>query len=333
MATFLSPKPPDPLDYNVYLGLWTNWSRGPVFGATLTLGRREGTLLISFTAFFITIVASRFWRIMCSILHRKFSVVEHRDALHYQRQAIFRNSSSSGSGLWSLIQISWTWRKIAQNNLSRTFPPIIFSIICLLAFALASGFSSSISTAIGDEVLINGINCGYIDIAKFAQGDKLTSKAPWETSLVSNAANYAQQMYSPDKTGVFGSTAFVRKTLDTSYNPQGSCPFEDLCRSNTSNLVLDSGYISISDHLGVNLPPVENILFRTVLHCAPLNTDDRSEPTQNYGHSNYTGYYYGPAIAGRKNEILTNYTLAVRDTYSQYVSSSSTGIPSGYGIV
>jgi hypothetical protein len=39
--------------YVVYLGKWTNWSRGPVFGATLTLSREDANLLIAFVAFFV----------------------------------------------------------------------------------------------------------------------------------------------------------------------------------------------------------------------------------------------------------------------------------------
>lgn len=48
--------------YPVYLGTWTNWSRGRVMGATLTTTRQYGNLFIAFTAFFVGFVASRFWK-------------------------------------------------------------------------------------------------------------------------------------------------------------------------------------------------------------------------------------------------------------------------------
>jgi hypothetical protein len=41
------------VEYPVYLGVWTNWSRGPVFGSTLTLDRTNASLLIAFVAFFV----------------------------------------------------------------------------------------------------------------------------------------------------------------------------------------------------------------------------------------------------------------------------------------
>jgi hypothetical protein len=125
--------------------------------------RQSGSLLISFTAFFVTIVAARFWSTACLILHRGFSTAKPEDALYHQRQAILRNSSSSASGLFSLIQLSLAWRNLAQRRFIRTIPSIIFAAVCLLLFALASGFSSSISTAIGDEVLVDGTNCGLIN--------------------------------------------------------------------------------------------------------------------------------------------------------------------------
>lgn len=53
------------VEYSVHLGTWINWSRGRVMGATLTLDRRDGNLLIAFTAVFVGIVTERLWRIAC----------------------------------------------------------------------------------------------------------------------------------------------------------------------------------------------------------------------------------------------------------------------------
>jgi hypothetical protein len=74
------------MDTAIYLGTWTNWSRGPIFGSTLTTTKDVGNLLIAFTAFFVAIVATRFWRICCLLLHMYLSTSEPRDAIHHQRQ-------------------------------------------------------------------------------------------------------------------------------------------------------------------------------------------------------------------------------------------------------
>lgn len=87
------------LQYEVQLGLWTDWSRGRVLGQTLTLDREQANLLIAFTASFVVFVGARFWRIICLFLHQVYSTSEPRDTLHHQRQVLLRNSGSSDSGV------------------------------------------------------------------------------------------------------------------------------------------------------------------------------------------------------------------------------------------
>ncbi|KAI0517573.1 hypothetical protein F5B22DRAFT_654790 [Xylaria bambusicola] len=316
--------------YTVQLGIWTNWSRGSVLGPTLTLSRKHGSLLIAFTAFFITIVATRFWRIACSVIHRGLSVVEPRDALHFQRQAIFRNSTSSESALWSLMQISWAWRRLDHRCLVRTLPSISFAAICLLAFAFASGFSSSISTAIGDEVLIDGTHCGFLDFTTLETDEITQIFDPWEASTISNGVNYASQVYSPSSsTGAFDSTKFAQRILRTEMNNKAPCPFKDtLCRLSSSNLVLDSGFIDIGYDLGVNFQPDRSMLYRQVLHCAPLVTKGRKKKTTLNGLPNYTTYSYGGARWIIPTNESTNYTFSIKDIQSQYTPESTSASPS-----
>ncbi|KAF2969823.1 hypothetical protein GQX73_g3789 [Xylaria multiplex] len=319
------------MGYGVQLGVWTNWSRGSVLGATLTLNRQYGSLLIAFTAFFITIVATRFWRVACSFVHRRLSVAEPRDALHFQRQAIFRNSTSSESALWSLLRILWAWRRLNHRYFARTLPSISFAAICLLAFAFASGFSSSISTAIGDEVLLDGTHCGFLDFTTLKTDQITQIFDPWQASTVTNGVNYASQVYSRgSRTGVFDSTVFVQRTLSTGMNNKASCPFKDyLCRSNSSNLVLDSGFIDIGYDLGLNLQPDRTMLYRQILHCAPLVTEGREKKTTLNDRPNYTTYSYGGAHLIIATNESTNYTFTVKDIESQYIPQS-TGTGSSY---
>lgn len=89
------------IQYQIHLGIWTDWTRGPILGQTLTLSRNNANLLIAFTASFVVFVGSRIWAIACLSLHRAYSTAKQRDALHHQRQVVLRNSSSSDSGLVS----------------------------------------------------------------------------------------------------------------------------------------------------------------------------------------------------------------------------------------
>lgn len=60
---------------------------------------------------------------------------------------------------------------------------LIVSIICISGFTVAGGFSSQVSTAAGDEVLINSDNCGYLPLSSmrdaveaYLQGRKYTQR-------------------------------------------------------------------------------------------------------------------------------------------------------------
>ncbi len=81
--------------YDVHTGTWVNWSRGRVFGATLTMTTANANSVIAFTAFFITLVATQFWRISCIAFHLSFSTPQDADALNHQRQVVLRNSLSA----------------------------------------------------------------------------------------------------------------------------------------------------------------------------------------------------------------------------------------------
>lgn len=301
------------VQYAVHLGTWTNWSRGPIMGATLTISRTNGNYLLAFTAFFISLVSVRFWRILCFLLHGRLSTSVARDALHHQRQVILRNSDSATASLWSLLQLVWAWRGTAQHLLLRTLPIIATATFCAAAFTVAGGFSSQISTGIGNEVLLNGSNCGIAYSMSLDQGSGPHNTVLYVANQVLNADNYAQQCYAANAVHPFDCTTFILPRLSSSVDYNASCPFdESICRSNASNIRLDTGYIDTSKHLGVNAPANERILFRTILECAPLQTEGYSE-TIALSSGNYTRYYYGP-----KTEGSQNFTYEVPSLASQY---------------
>ncbi|KAM7183172.1 hypothetical protein V8F33_013748, partial [Rhypophila sp. PSN 637] len=96
----------------VYLGVWTNWSRGPVMGLTLTMTRSNADLLIAFVAFYIAFVGRRFWRIFCFACHSIVSsrTGQAREGTYHQHQVILRNAETATSGVVALVQVLWAWR-------------------------------------------------------------------------------------------------------------------------------------------------------------------------------------------------------------------------------
>jgi hypothetical protein len=308
-------------DDGVFLGVWTNWSRGKVMGLTFTTTRQHGNLLVAFTGFLIPFVASRFWCIFCLVFHQYFSTAESRDAVHHQRQVILRNSSSPDSGLASLLRLLWAWRKsylCGENHHPRLFPVIFFAICCISAFTVAGGFSSQISSAPGDQVLIQDSLCGIEYVADSSNFTADAKSMAMMSEKINDAANYAQQCYSSSSSGVLDCDKFVVKSLSTTTTKNdSSCPFQgNICRGNDTNLRLDTGYIDSNDGLGLNAPGNQRFAWRYVLQCAPLITQGYTTQVT-INNRSVVRYNYG-AIDTVSNSTAKNFTYEIEDLDSQY---------------
>lgn len=291
-------------------------------GATLTTTRQYGNLLIAFTGFLIPFVASRFWYIACFCLHRYYSTSNSRDALHHQRQVIIRNSSSPDSGIISLWGLFWAWRNTANpkdtKRYSRLLPIILLTLCCSAAFTIAAGFSSQISTAAGDVVLLKGDHCGIINIPSSAVNSSTTlSNYKYKSTIMNDAANYAQQCYSQNTSGILSCNKFVVPSIPTaSSDTNAGCPFEgSMCRTNASNLRLDTGFIDSNDGLGLNAPEDKRFAWRYVLQCAPLVTQGYTTQFTAKNQS-WVGYKYG----NMEYTLTTHedFIYAINDVESQY---------------
>lgn len=171
----------------------------------------------------------------------------------------------------------------------RVVPIIGTALLCVVTFTLAGGFSSQLSTGISNDVLLDGSNCGIVDTSTYAAGSPIFAYVSTEAS---NAANYAQQCYSANTSHTFDCTTYVKPRLPSTVDYNAPCPFQDdICRSNNSNIRLDTGYIDTLEHLGINLP--ERTLYRSILHCAPLVTEGYSENVSRPDIGNMTRYFYG----------------------------------------
>lgn len=305
---------------NVYMGIWTNWSRGTILGPTLTTTKQYGNLLISFMALFVGFVASRLWRISCLILHRFYSTATDRSAIHHQRQVILRNSRSADSALFEILFLFWTWRKSRIQRIAGLIPLVIFSACYLTAFTAAGGFSSNISSSIGDEVLINSPNCGT-----FVQSDvekALTIWTEWASDRANSAANYVQQCYRTNQGNeTTACNKFVLSNLPTyTMNTTAKCPFQNqICRNPRSTIRLDSGYIDSNDGLGLNAPKGERFAYRYVLHCAPLETNNYTSHVEEDGRG-WDRYHYGTTATGSTDNRkgFLDYLYKVEDLDEQY---------------
>ncbi|KAI3326245.1 hypothetical protein HD806DRAFT_441210 [Xylariaceae sp. AK1471] len=309
----------------VYLGQWTNWSRGSVFGATITLTQRNGNLVIAFAAFFVTLVASRVWRVICLCCHQIYSQSESQDAPYQQRQVILRNSPSPQSALWKLVLLGWASIGSSTRKAGRTVAPISLALLSLGIFTGVTYILPLISTSAGDEVLLLPGECGILDVnaaySNLTEFDELI--LPLRANQIANAANYAQQCYS-NSSGTLGCTGFIKSRIPSVVQLNAKCPFqEEMCRSTRSNLFLDTGYINSHDHFGLNSPIDARVSFRTTLRCAPLVTEGYTS-TKRSPVANYTLYQHGYYIGGSlSNKSHMNGLYEIEEVASQYRTAAA----------
>lgn len=309
----------------VYLGLWTNWSRGPVLGATLTTTKAYGNLLISFTAFFIALVTTRLWKILCLLLHRYYSTADPRGTIHHQRQVVLRNSANPEAGLFDMVRLFWAWRGLGMQRIIGLLPLLLFAVVYFVALAIAGGFSSTISTAVGDEVLIRSESCGVI--VSDATLAKSQIRSRFKAEKLYNSANYAQQCYntensSDDKSSTMACNKYVVRSLPTSMaNFTSECPFQqEICRSTKSTVRLDTGYMDSNDELGLNMPQNARLAYRYVLQCAPLETKGYTSHVVGNDRG-WVRYHYGNRSLGPTDDnqaIAQDFVYEIEDIDSQY---------------
>ncbi|KAL1854465.1 hypothetical protein Daus18300_011386 [Diaporthe australafricana] len=206
----------------------------------------------------------------------------------------------------------------------RTALGLLLAIFCTAAFTLAGGFSSQIqfnNDNLGGSVLINGASC-----ATLPDVTNLEEQVAYEKTIAKSfyaASNYVQQCYSENSTGLTDCNYFVTQRLPGYIDTAAPCPFDDsICRSNSSNLELDTGYLDSHTHFGVNAPPNERILVRRKLQCAPLKTEG-----YNSENGNFTRYYYGPRYVSVSNSAPVdkpdfNATYEVANLENQYARST-----------
>ncbi|RYC65041.1 hypothetical protein CHU98_g1142 [Xylaria longipes] len=257
--------------------------------------------------------------------------------VYHQRQAILRNSATPEGGILQLLQLVWANRRRSERF--ATLLVVMVASVCVSAFAVAGGLSSQISTAVGNEVLIHSYNCGYIDPKKIQDPDGQTSfpqqlfaLVPNRAETIDNAANYAQQCYSNNTAGTLDCGRFITKKLESFIDDKATCPFQNkMCRSNSRNIRIDSGYINSHEQLGHNYPAEDRMLARNVLHCAPITTTSLTSEVSTLG-DNLTLYNYGSVLSpsGEKDYVFA--AQSIKSQYALALSPDFSFSAANYGI-
>lgn len=313
---------------NVFLGVWTNWSRGgPVWAQTLTTTREQGNYLLTLTGAFISMVAVRLWMIVALIVYRRYSDTAAQDTIHQQRQVILRNSSTPDAGFISFCRLIWAWRR-ERRVVLRILPALLCAIVISAGFAVAGAFSSKISFSSndGDDVLLKGSSCALTGLEYMIDDPKLQSRQLRRiVERVNDASSYARECYATNSSGNHGCDGFTIRTLPTAiHNTSARCPFfNGVCMSDSNNLLLDTGYIRSDEHLGLNTPKDQTFAVRHVSQCAPLTTE-RFKRDYVDGNTTYVRYDYRDPTFNGTAGYSDEGTITVEDTKHQYSSPAKT---------
>jgi hypothetical protein len=215
-----------------------------------------------------------------------------------------------------MAYLLWAWKRESIKTLRRYLVVLVTAGFLLVGFAVASGFSSQVSAAIGNEVLLSGQGCGVQNITEQRRSnieDPVAMSTVFRPFIAQNLetwATYAQQCYIRDtdldrsKLGACGK--FVQSRLPTTIQRNASCPFNaTICKSQDRNLIIDTGYLNSHEHFGINAPPHQRFEYRRVVHCAPLETKGYTFRFNLSSDRSYTRYYYGPIWSPSKDRNFT----------------------------
>lgn len=272
----------------VYTAFWINWSYGELLGSTLTLEQSNANLLLAFIAFYITLVSTQLWVIVCFSTHNILSSREPRHILYHQRQVILRNSASPAGTTLSMARLMWHWRRNKERAARPIAPLLVISLLLTCSFAVATGFSSRV--VINNEVLMTSSACRHFTLGDSSDNINLFYLFSWISDRVTAAASYANRCYSAASPAgsICSGSYLIREQLPISVDQNASCPFDHtICTSEDSNLFLHTGFIDSHFNLGNNSPASQRMKFQATMHCAPLVTQGFKNDVY-YQHRNLT---------------------------------------------
>ncbi|KAM0405885.1 hypothetical protein ACHAPZ_002635 [Fusarium culmorum] len=250
------------MSFEIYTGSWTDWSRGRVLGATLTLSSKDASLLLAFIAAFVTVVAIRLWLIIAFTTHQFTAAGGKHDGLYYQRQVILRNVKSAPAAAWLFIQQAWDWRGIARSSYSRTLPLALFCILYSVGFAVLAVFSSQISDSASAYRLLRSPSCGF----------QIPSEAYQKATFDNQRASlYSKECYSNTSSPMCN--MLPTRQLEWA-SSSVDCPFGGKVCLDTPAFKMESKMIDTHHDLGLNNPPKNRLKYKRETICSPLNTGD-----------------------------------------------------------
>jgi hypothetical protein len=301
----------------IYVGFWTDWSHGSVWGSSLTVSYNTGNVLLATTAVFITIVGGFVWSIIAYTIHqclvrqkpmsavqvnqlhpRDLALLRQSEVVRLQEQLIFRNSKEPFAAMMEIFRLQCTWWSQGFKS-TRKLHIFIYPFVIWAGFIVAGVLSSNIANQPerSSNVRVKSHNCGLWSFNLSTQ----LGVYDREVKLLNDTLGgriYARSCYSNDWTANNPVSCSIYTKRNLTYNKHhlnGMCPFGP--NQNSSNLQrsfsgseCDFRYnigshqmVSVTldshDDLGINAHPRDRVQFQKTVTCAPVSTSNRTGAT------------------------------------------------------
>lgn len=265
----------------VHVGVWTNQSKSFLNAATLTITPQSSKVLTSILALLVQMAGSQLWHITQIIVHQKRATLERKDPVYWLFQVVLRNVNTALDSFTLFLGISWAWRhKPNTRSLSRCKYFLLWSFSHITIFILLSTFIATLLDA-GGKVLTRSIYCGDYNTSYVAAGGDTRSVGMPNPSVVEWRA-YQQTRYSRSQhyfefcsSLPSGCNDLPRQMIPSSTSVEDQCIFTpNLCLSGVKTIRFDTGPLSSHEDFGINAKRSDQIRYRKVTTCAPLNDTD-----------------------------------------------------------
>jgi len=177
----------------------------------------------------------------------------------------------------------------------RLLPSIILALVSGAAVLIGGIFSSKITSDTSSEVLIKGKNCAALVpmIGDFENAIRYLQ--PYQAQRATAFSNYALQCYT-NSSNSEDCDLYLKPSISMKVDRNASCPFSnEMCKLQSENIRIDTGYINSHHDLGINAPPDERFEMRYVYQCAPIVSEGFREdfrPEDDYV-PDMVRYFYG----------------------------------------
>ena len=255
---------------NIYTGPWIDYTRGPVYGATITLKDAQATALVSFLAVLITHTGASSFKILRYTVHQLRT--HPVDSPFAHRQNLLLANSETDIGMFtSLLALCHRWRRRKQRPWRRSAVLLMLVLVHALAFIAAGIAVSFVADGKSAKVLAKGEDCGYW----IAEDTSLRATVGWQKvqlKAATAAQAYKRLCYGEeDEADASECRVLARRRLEWKGTHNATCPFKGMClEGETAAYTLDTGLQS-SEVLGINTPyPLQ---FQARSTCAPINLE------------------------------------------------------------